>query len=410
MKRKIHTLSIITSLCILFGGCADRTSDQETGANQIRATGPVVATAGHHAYDNGLLYHEQDMAMFLDFATMRSVPLCNKPNCLHEDSTCVAKSCVANTTLAEPILYQNQIYYFTSENEIIDAENGKSQTFSIHSTCYCSDIQTGETEIFLQFDDYNPTGSYVTVLIGSKWYFIASDNAAYEKEDGTWYFDEMGGKQYFCCIDLETAEFQNFGLVNDSPYAENNYVREGNHTGNFCSQVIIEGVYDNKIYMYYQYVEDQEDLLSVVYSGGDVWTEVPWVYESKVYDIEENSLTTSDVPAPATVDTAHYIYWDEASGRYRELGEGSGENLTGFQEAWSPQIVNGKMWNLMENDFYTAQVYDFMTDEVIDVRSPYVSYDSTVYAYYEDRYIVSYMDENEEQKYAAVSENELIGG
>ena len=412
MRHRLFMLPIVISLCIALAGCSDLESSHNAQEYMITNRVPIMVSAGRNVYDNGLVYHQGSIAMFLDFATMQSMPICNKPNCTHSDSTCVAKSCVANTNTIEPIIYHDKIYYFTSTNKIVDADDGKSQSFSIHSTCFCSNIKTGETETFLQFDNYDPTGSVNSVLIDSKWYFIASDDNAYRRNDGSWSYG-MGGKQYLCCIDLETADFQNYGLVNDSPFAEYNNIREGNYTGTFNAQVMIEGVYDNKIYMYYQYVTDQNELINVLESSENplqaVWTDVPWIYESKVYDIETHSLTTSNDPTRAIINSDYFVYFDTELECYRELKDNSESNLAGFRESWSPKIVNGKLWNLRKNENETPQVYDFATDEITNIQSMYTTYDSNIYACYDDKYIVTYIDENKQQKYVAVPEYELIG-
>ena len=80
MKRK--TLVGITLTALVLTGC---TAQEES--YYVRNKDDAYYDMGYNVYENGLVYTQSGasgkQAYFLDYETMNSVPLCNKPNCTH---------------------------------------------------------------------------------------------------------------------------------------------------------------------------------------------------------------------------------------------------------------------------------------------------------------------------------------
>ncbi len=358
-------------------------------------------SAENNIYENGAVYFSPtQQACFLDFESMQGIPLCNKPNCTHKDDNCLSNIC-GNT----PIIYNDFVYYFESKNEIVDAEDKKSQNCNVYSKCIRASLGTGEIQTFSEFEGIDPTECYRYVINDKMLYFIGAYNA-YQWNDGTWSYSANGGKQYLCSIDLDNGEFYNYGLVNDSPYAENNIVIEGNSRNSVSNQVIISGIYNNKIYMYYKYVEDQQILIDVLHdSQGSLENDVPWIYENKCFDLETKEITVSDLPKAEEINENVYLYWDNDKESYTLLNNKETEVIANvFEKTWAPHIINGKLWSFGEK----AQCFDIASAALYEITNEkYIGNDSKILAYANKKYIIQYSDKDS-FIFEEVNESDLI--
>ena len=126
----------------------------------------------YNVYENGLLYTVPNasgtQACFLDYETMNGVPLCNKPNCTHSDSSCVSNLCAGSFMV--PVIYHDYVYWFASNYEIVDSQDGKSQTADMHTKCMRARLDTGLTETFAEIDGVMYSASVGrSVLVSSRW-------------------------------------------------------------------------------------------------------------------------------------------------------------------------------------------------------------------------------------------------
>ncbi len=397
--------------CVLFlvscvlTGCKENVKDDFF----IHTTKSETFSYDYNTYENGLIYVDQkNRANFLEYSSMNGVPLCNKPNCKHNDSKCTSILCMENNN---PIVFKDNIYYFKSSNEIVDSEDGKSQTCKISSQCMRISLKTGEEEVFIEFNDVDPTASCSYVLNDGILYFISS-YAANQFSDGTWSYSSGGGKQYLCSINLENKDFMNYGLVNDSPYAENNTIITGSSMNSVSDQVVLSGIYNNKIYMYYQYVKNQQDLIDVLSANGDLNKDVPWIYENKSFDLKTGDIAVSDLPPAVVIQENMYAYWDNEVNCYViKTEDGKDIIAKGFKETWSPRIVNGKLWSFANGIYNDSQCFDIVSQKLYSITNETYTNEKAMTRmidYVGRKYIVQYQS-NQGTVFDEVLEKNLIG-
>ncbi len=388
LSNKLTAILLCSSLCLC--GCSN---EKPTESNySIQTPTEFVSEYEYDRYDNGLLYHDGDTLCFLDYNTMQGTPVCNKPNCTHKDTSCIAKLC--STAQCDPVIYKDNAYYFTATDEIVDSENGSSQTYQIHTKCMRANLHSGEVETFAEFEGLNPTGYMKTVVSGNTLYFICSDGNPVQKDNGSWSYRISGGKQYLCSLNLDDGSFQQIGLINDSPYAKNNTIIIGNSVNTIYDSVEISGIYQDKIYMHYRYVENQQDLIEASETYGAMLDKlydeeyVPWVVVNRCYDLNTGDLSTSDLPYAKVIADNTYVYWDIESEQYIIRDADNTEfSAAGMKKAYKPYLINGKLWSFIENEFYTAQCFDIEEKKVYPLKLS-ESTERIVMDYVNDKYIV----------------------
>ncbi|MBQ8010606.1 MAG: hypothetical protein IJ265_03545 [Oscillospiraceae bacterium] len=388
MKRK-SCLAVI-ALLTAFGmaGC----SENHSADYSIQTPETSLYAYGENMYGNGMLYtimNTAEQAYFLDYSTMQGIPLCNMPNCTHQ-SSCVSNQCTSSLV---QVVYQDNLYYFDGSWEIVDAEDGMSQSVEVKCQCKRADLTTGEIEVIAELEGVDMSHATEAVLDGNMLYIIGS-YSAYQSPDGTWAYTGSGGKQYLYSIDLNSGETTDYGLVNDSPYAGNNRVVDGNSTHTLYDTVTIDGVYDGKIYMHYQYVEDQQELINFLHNNGDVLvaihTEVPWMFENKCFDLEEKTLNKSELPYAQDIAEETYIYRE--NGTYTILTEDGDTIAAGMERANADSMtyVNGKLWELNVANCG----FDAATGETLEIADRYLNCGARVMDYVNNQYIVQYFGES----------------
>lgn len=412
--KKVSGRSRMLLLCgCLFLSACGNTETSKTDEYSIQTPKEFVSEYDYDIYDNGLLYHDGDSLCFLDYQTMQGVPICNKPNCLHQDASCVSRLCTSSGTF-EPVVYQDHVYFFSATEEIVDAKDGKSQTFQIHTKCMRANLHDGEVETFAEFDGLNPSEYTRSVVVENMLYFIGSDGNPIQKEDGSWSYRNSGGKQYLCSLDLDDGSFQQIGHINDSPYAKNNTIIEGNSVYTVFDEVEIAGIYQGKIYMHYRYIEDQQTLIEAheTYANSPerIYDEayVPWHIVNRCYDLETGELTTSDLPYAKAISENTYVYWDPKNEQYIIRKADNTEIVTtGFEKAYKLYVVNQKLWSCIENEFYTAQCFDIESQQLYAMHtSPEMQ--CVVMDHVDGAYIVS-ETETSGTTFSEMPESSLIG-
>ena len=379
----------------------------------IQTPAEFVSEYDYDIYDNGLLYHDGDSLCFLDYQTMQGVPICNKPNCQHRDSSCVSRLCTGGGSF-EPIVYQDHVYFFSAAEEIVDAEDGKSQTFQIHTKCMRANLHDGEVETFAEFEGLNPMDYMKSVVVDNMLYFIGSDGNPVQKENGSWSYRSNGGKQYLCSLNLDNGSFQQIGHINDSSYAKNNTIIEGNSVSTIYDTVEIDGIYQGKIYMHYRYVEDQQELIEACEIYGEdlkkLYDEayVPWVIANRCYNLETGELTTSDLPYAKVIAENTYVYWDQEKERYViRKADNTEVPAVGLQKAYQLYLVNQKLWSCIENEFYTAQCFDIASEHLYAMQTT-ADDQQIVMDYVDENYIVE-ETETGGVTFSEMPEKSLIG-
>lgn len=392
MKQKIFTFAFLTIFCLT--GC----SAQEK-QSYIQNKETAYYDIGYNVYENGLLYTTgQNQACFLDYKTMNSVPLCNKPNCTHRDNSCISKLCLSVSSLT--FVYNDHIYWFTSDYKITDAKDGKSQNAEIHTKCMRSVLNTGEAEPFAEIDGVFMNHQIDLAIVWDTLYIIGS-RELYQNEDGTWGGFSRSREQYLYSLNLETAEVKNYGQINDLPYAENNWI----HGSSIYSEVEIDGIYNDKLYMHYQYVKAPQIIIDFINSDrkSDEEPEIPWLYENKCLDLKTYEISVSDLPYAWWIQDNTYIYReDEAFFVMDENGNAVAADNMPDNKCYDFTFVNGKLWKCS-----SGNGFDPKTGEEFILNNKYSHFGAKVMDYVDGQYIVKYYD-NGNIAFDFVSEENLI--
>lgn len=396
MKRK--TLVGITLTALVLTGC---TAQEES--YYVRNKDDAYYDMGYNVYENGLVYTQSGasgkQAYFLDYETMNSVPLCNKPNCTHGSASCISKLAFSSSPLS--VIHQDYVYWFSTDWEIVDSEDGKSQEPEILTKCMRAQISTGEAETFAEIEGVFMNSAINMAIVDDVLYIIGSYEMQ-QDEDGTWGGAGRSGAQYLYTIDLQTAEVQNHGRVNDSPYAENSWM----YGSSVFPEVQIDGIYNGKLYVHYQYVDDPQIMIDFINSSEpEIPDDFPWLYENKCFDLETGEMTVSDLPYAWWIYDNTYVYLED--GTFYVMDE-SGASVPApnikEDDFYNITLVNGKLWKCT-----SGGGFDPKTGEEITLADKYTDFGAWVMDYVNDRYVVQYFDEDYNIQFDFVTEEELRG-
>lgn len=72
-------------------------------------------------------------------------------------------------------------------------------------------------------------------------------------------------------------------------------------------EVTIDGIYQERLYMHYQYVEDVESIQSFV-NGDIAYADIPWKYEVKCLDLKTDTIALAEVSdvLPLNINEEHF--------------------------------------------------------------------------------------------------------
>ncbi len=402
--KKVTALGISAILAVMQCACSSETEEEDNYA--IQTPDNVVMNTTRNFYENGLIYEADDTAYFLEYDSFQGTTLCNKPNCTHSDGSCIGQIVTKGGT--PPVVYQDDVYYFEETDGIVESEDGTETTYEITCTLKRISLSSGTSEEVCEFAGMDATYYDTVYLSGNTLYFIAS-NGALQSEDGGWSYYSAAGKQYLCSVNLETGDFEDYGLINDNPYAENSLFCVEGSFYNMNSMVTMCGVYQNKIFFSYTCAETSEEIYDAFLEKGSMPgdDDVDWIYEVRAFDLETLEFCDTDLPYPVAVEEGYYLYWDDESGVYIVLDEnGTETQLDGFEETFLPDIVNGKVWASEPNISY----YDLTTGEITSCQnSKYQDCGAEVETFVDGQYIVQYMDESGATSFDMVDESELLG-
>lgn len=401
-RKKIFAVIITVAAVINSTACQSKEEKYH-----IKTKDATYYDMSYNVYENGLLYTVPNasgtQACFLDYETMNGVPLCNKPNCTHSDSSCVSNLCAGSFMV--PVIYHDYVYWFASNYEIVDSQDGKSQTADMHTKCMRARLDTGLTETFAEIDGVYMQNQIDLAIVNDTMYIIGSKEIYQDETDGTWGGFSRSGEQYLYSINLDSAEVQNYGLINDAPTAKYNW----SYGASLWSEVKMEGIYHDKLYLYYRYVKDPQIIIDYLNTdwveNGSPRNDIPWIIENKCLDLKTGEITVSDLPYAWCIGENHYIYEEnEKFFILDEDGEKTAVENMYDNETYDFTFVNNKLWKGSIN-----QGFDVKTDEEFSISDKYADKDAMIMDFVDNQYVVRYV-ENNEVKFDRVSEQDFIGG
>lgn len=175
--------------------------------------------------------------------------------------------------------------------------------------------------------------------------------------------------------------------------------------------VMLTGIYQDKLYMSYRYVDHPEDIIDYVNAGDpdnpdwtDNITEIPWHRVNKCLNLETGEVEVSDLPAADLIQNDGYVYIDGGNYYFMHT-DGSVTQCPGMSWNGMSEItfIGGKFWKGSQN-----LCFDPETGEDIPLAEKYQGKDITVLDLYEGNYIIQYYDENFAYQFESVPEEELL--
>lgn len=360
MNRVIgSTVSVITTLALL-SGCKSKVTQNEGQIREISSFSNLC--------NNGELYMDNDKAVFCDFLSMTSSPLCSKPNCPHNSE----KVCSAYNMYGVPFLYNEKIYYFVSE--VID--NG-DKAFSDTADVYISDTDGTNRSVVKTIENLCPEEGSNMFVVGNNLYLFVVKHS----------FSEYGGfgseqakEVRFCKFDLSDYTLTDIALLG-TDYSNSGYIL---------------GVYNGSIYFNYSYLEEP----GVDFENTD--------FKHKVYkyNLKSEEMAQCDIDGIHMISNG-WIIIKNGSGCI--IRNENGEEMT-LEENYSDFdcIVNDIAFSGYYGycvDLKSGKKYSLNFGDENSQNSRYIVKD-----HIDGRYIVgvqNYADNSRE--YISLTENELLG-
>lgn len=394
--------SIILSTSILLSLCS---CEEKSDSYKIKTKGSNMISGLSNSYENGVIYLSDDVCNFYDYPSDTSIPLCMKPNCTHEDKDCISKIIASSAGgVDHSVIYNDCIYYFTETESIEGEDKGKESTYNIESILHKCDLKSGEVTDIINIDDLDCTSSVNMFFSEDTIYFIAS-NGAYQFEDGTW-MNAGTDKQYLCSVNLSDNNFENYGLVNDNEYVSNNVVITENSIYATGGQVFVLGVYDNKLYLCYQYVTDKNIVIDAI--ENDDTSNIDWEFEVKTFDLDTKELSLSDKEQPICLNDDWYVTENKSDKKI--IAENKDDTTVEFDsnndfvfDPYQYSIYNEKIF-----DLYKGYIYDLSTQQISQTSDDLLGNNVVDYISDENKYVLYTSDSNGNPVYLKVDENTLI--
>lgn len=253
MNKTIKGAVCVIAASALLSGCSSEVTQNE---NQIREISHFS-----NLCNNGELYMDNGKAVFYDFLSMTSAPLCSKPNCLHNSG----KTCSAYNMYGIPFIYNEKIYYFVS-----DIINDGSNNFSDTTDAYTADLDGTNRSVVNTFENWAFETAPGMYIVGNELYLFVVKHA----------FDEYGG-----CGSEQTKEVH-FCKFNLSDYALTDLALLGT---DYSNNGRILGVFNNSIYFYYSYLDNPVSYLDIQFENID------YKHKEYKYDLKSEEISECDI-------------------------------------------------------------------------------------------------------------------
>ena len=409
MKYRKHLVICIVAAAIGLSACGTTKTEDKYA---IHTPDPAFFSSYSDAYENGMVYiNANDIAAyFLDYTSFVGAPLCNKPNCTHAQNDCIAKL-VTNfgDTTTPPVIYQDNVYYFTESDDIVTSEDGRDTSYAIECKLHKVDISNGEQTTVCTFDGMEATRTSGVYLDNGVLYFIAN-NGSIQDSRGAWSYFSTAGIQYMCSVDLNSGTFTNYGQINDTEKAATTLFCKDNTAYGINGDVKTLGVYDGKIWMSYSYADSVDALYDVFVSTGDFpdsSTSV-WHNEAVTFDLSTKELSVSSEPLASCIGEDTYIYWDSDQKQYIARKKDGEKAMAGFSKNQTSLLH--VIHDLVYDEYHPTTCYDFAANTVKTIADPYCDKGIQILAYENQKYVIQYYDaETDTMVFKDVPKSELLG-
>ncbi len=183
---------------------------------------------------------EKGETSVLDYESMNSISLCNKPNCKHKDKGCIVKRLDGNV----PVFAENCAYYFVDEEpQILENEEGKYD-LKLSSNLYCYDLGTNIEKKLLHVDASVSESCYGLLLHDNILYYVENQySRSYDDAGNILTSGNTGGKMSLHSVRLSDMQRNDLSELYDCEK-----INEFYPLAKDSGEVYMMGLHDNKIY------------------------------------------------------------------------------------------------------------------------------------------------------------------
>ena len=375
MNKKIF--AVILPIILILCGCSK--DNVNNNNKEISSSGKELICVNwlENIYPDGAITQSTDYSkhMYFDFENMEQTVFCSKPNCMHNNS-----ECISNIVGECPILYNDYVYFFTSDSGVKETKTGRE--FYIDSKLNRISLETSEIETVSSFTDCEARAKYL--VYKDILYFCGHDLGPTKDEFGNIFSGSAGGTTYICSIDLKTGEYKNYGSVYDG---DKQY--EGAPSS---SSAHISGFYDSKIFIEYSFAKNKLD--DVDFSKTDpreIFTVLNFEFDPETGEIKE-----SDLPSGSYIRENTYVYSNYPENSSTVLYNGDKYIIDSVDSNTTGKSFNYKL-------FLSGKWYDIKDGTEHIWNDKYKHWQ--VVAMYKDCYIIA---NPERLKFEKLTEEELL--
>lgn len=239
-------VSVLFGTALIFSGCAAKTARSEEKYDSFSNVFSNTSDTAH------CFISPDYQTTILDYETMKTSPLCNKPNCKHDKNDCISHRLNGKI----PLFSGTNLYYFIDTgHRMAEGKDGKPY-LELGSTLYRFDLMTNQEEKLFHIDGVSVSDqiSYGSLLHDGTIYFIGNHfNPEYDETGLMCGYGSSGGRMELFALDLSNLTIQSCGdlynidaLSEIYPYASHS------------SEVYMKGLFDNKIYFEVCFVPDSD--------------------------------------------------------------------------------------------------------------------------------------------------------
>ena len=364
MKTRIIPL-VIAFLLVAVTGCSSKNTEE----NSAKELHHINVT--RNMTDSGMIYNTNDKTCFFDFETLESIPLCAIPNCNHNVMSCLSKKAGRG-----PVLYNDNLYYFDSTEEVV--ENPDNVELKISTKLYKTALDSSQADVIAEFQGCSPDTNNRYALYGNTLFFIGSDLGPVMDEAGALSYGITGSKFSLCSINLENGKYENYGVIyDDSSYPGAKYT----------SSAVIKLVYDNKIYIKYSFKENipNQDNMNDEFNI--------LMFE---FNPDNRKMSESTLPEARYDGEGYYVYNENGSA---VVLTDAGEKITvdGCEAGINSRIVNNMLF--LNGDL--SEVFNLETKEI---KNREKNSENSIIDYQNGYYIV----QTPKMTFEKIAENDLF--
>lgn len=342
LKMGKYQVLLMICLCLFFASCSNQS--EQTDNHSIAMLRDKLGINEH-----GILTVIDDVLWFHDFESENKIVLCNKPNCTHEpyswdtnpEPTCNAV--LPRGDLFDAVgMYNNNVYIFSSDS--LD-----------HTLVYKENLDGSGREIIAEFDWKVYEFDHM-IFKDNQAFFIASQSVLDEEGQPL----DQKRNLMVMSLDLDTGKTTELSELRHDHHGQ---------MGNLK-------VYDDKLYYYYIYYDDEMD-----WSDDDAIEKVDDYIHYFLYEVEFPTKQENIVMDLGNVEEGIFVDMDEDNLYFLSTDKtkvtsvslkdfNSSVLFEGNDISLAPKIGDGVLYS--QNNIYdgTFYYYDFTTKKSTMIQRP----------------------------------------